>query len=151
MSTREKTTVRIPIPVAGEVPEFGVYAVPGLQTHVFVGPFTDRASVRTYSSDDDVICLDSPTKTQGPEDDDEVQVLESTPGATAAAVSAGSSSRRKQKLEVKTEDDGVQSQSAAVALVSDLVHGISDRAVAVGEFKLHRDEKRKQVSIYYFH
>jgi hypothetical protein len=34
--------VRIPIPVEDQDPSFGVYAVPGLKTHVFVGPFTVR-------------------------------------------------------------------------------------------------------------
>ena len=40
-AAKEKTTVRIPITDEGEVKNFGVYAVPGLETHVFVGPFTD--------------------------------------------------------------------------------------------------------------
>ena len=40
LAMKEKTTVRIPIPVVTESETFGVYAVPGLQTHVFVGPFT---------------------------------------------------------------------------------------------------------------
>ena len=44
---KENTTVRIPIPVAGETESFGVYAVPGLQTHVFVGPFT--AKIKTVT------------------------------------------------------------------------------------------------------
>ena len=41
MAEKEKTTVRIPITWGGEAKNFGVYAVPGLETHVFVGPFTD--------------------------------------------------------------------------------------------------------------
>jgi hypothetical protein len=41
---KEKTTVRIPIPVVTESETFGVYAVPGLQSHVFVGPFTKSAT-----------------------------------------------------------------------------------------------------------
>ena len=41
MAEKEKYTVRIPIDMRGEVKNFGVYAVPGLETHVFVGPFTD--------------------------------------------------------------------------------------------------------------
>ena len=41
MAEKEKTTVRIPITSRGEAKNFGVYAVPGLETHVFVGPFTD--------------------------------------------------------------------------------------------------------------
>ena len=40
LAMKEKTTVRIPIPVRSESDTFGVYAVPGLQTHVFVGPFS---------------------------------------------------------------------------------------------------------------
>ena len=41
MAAEKKTTVRIPITYRGEVKNFGAYAVPGLETHVFVGPFTD--------------------------------------------------------------------------------------------------------------
>ena len=40
LASATKTTVRIPINVATEDKSFGVYAVPGLNTHVFVGPFT---------------------------------------------------------------------------------------------------------------
>ena len=36
----EKATVRIPILNQGEVKKFGVYGVPGVKNHVFVGPFT---------------------------------------------------------------------------------------------------------------
>ena len=43
LAMKEQTTVRIPISVPGEVSAFGVYAVPGLDSHVFVGPFSDRA------------------------------------------------------------------------------------------------------------
>ncbi len=42
LATATSTTVRIPIPVEDQDPSFGVYAVPGLKTHVFVGPFTVR-------------------------------------------------------------------------------------------------------------
>ena len=52
----EKTTVRIPISTQGEVKNFGVYAVPGLETHVFVGPFTSKNE--EISDNDDIVCLD---------------------------------------------------------------------------------------------
>ena len=42
LAAKERTTVRIPISTQGEVKNFGVYAVPGLETHVFVGPFTSK-------------------------------------------------------------------------------------------------------------
>ena len=42
LANSEKTTVRIPIAATGEVANFGVYAVPGLQSHVFVGPFSKQ-------------------------------------------------------------------------------------------------------------
>jgi hypothetical protein len=45
-----KTVVRIPVTNQGEDQSFGVYAIPGLGTHAFVGPFTSR---RERSSDDD--------------------------------------------------------------------------------------------------
>jgi hypothetical protein len=45
-----KTVVRIPVTNQGEVQSFGVYAIPGLGTHAFVGPFTSK---REKSSDND--------------------------------------------------------------------------------------------------
>ena len=56
MAEKEKTTVRIPIATQGEVKNFGVYAVPGLETHVFVGPFTSKNE--EISDNDDIVCLD---------------------------------------------------------------------------------------------
>jgi hypothetical protein len=47
LATATSTTVRIPIPVEDQDPSFGVYAVPGLKTHVFVGPFTVRYLKKT--------------------------------------------------------------------------------------------------------
>jgi hypothetical protein len=75
LAMKEKTTVRIPITVAGEVQTFGVYAVPGLQTHVFVGPFSNKDALGD-DDDDDIICLDQPSA-QPPaqimeEDDDDI-------------------------------------------------------------------------------
>merc|ERR1711874_871299 len=56
------TTVRIPIPVGDQDPSFGVYAVPGLKTHVFVGPLASKTEVITETIDDDdeddIVCLD---------------------------------------------------------------------------------------------
>ena len=57
LANSEKTTVRIPIAATGEVANFGVYAVWGLQSHVFVGPFTIK-SMAMESSSHDVITLD---------------------------------------------------------------------------------------------
>ena len=56
LAAKEKTTVRIPIATLGEVKNFGVYAVPGLETHVFVGPFTSKNE--EISDNDDIVCLD---------------------------------------------------------------------------------------------
>jgi len=67
LAAREKTTVRIPIKVPGEVDSFGVYAVPGLESHVFVGPFTAKepiVSSTTADDDDDIVCLDEPQETK---------------------------------------------------------------------------------------
>ena len=68
LAAREKTTVRIPIKVPDEVPSFGVYAVPGLETHVFVGPFTAKEPVTKKENDDDddddIVCLDEPKETK---------------------------------------------------------------------------------------
>ena len=78
LAAKEETTVRIPIPVPGEVEDFGVYAVPGLPRHVFVGPFTNRVETPRRVSgggggggSDDIICLDSPEPTK---EEDDVQV-----------------------------------------------------------------------------
>ena len=40
MAAENQITVRIPITTRGEGKNFGVLAVPGVETHVFVGPFT---------------------------------------------------------------------------------------------------------------
>ena len=56
LAAKEKTTVRIPISTQGEVKNFGVYAGPGLETHVFVGPFTSKNE--ETSDNDDIVCLD---------------------------------------------------------------------------------------------
>ena len=84
MAMKENTTVRIPIPVAGETESFGVYAVPGLQTHVFVGPF--KAKIKTAkkpAGPAELICLDddeiSEVKTQQPQAADGPSQLISTP------------------------------------------------------------------------
>jgi len=46
LSTATSTIVRIPIPVRDQDPSFGVYAVPGLKSHVFVGPFASNEVVK---------------------------------------------------------------------------------------------------------
>ena len=56
LATATSTTVRIPIPVADQDHSFGVYAVPGLKTHVFVGPFKSKEN--PMEVDEDVVCLD---------------------------------------------------------------------------------------------
>jgi hypothetical protein len=93
LAMKEQTTVRIPIPVAGESESFGVYAVPGLETHVFVGPFTSKdAAVRRDSAE--LICLDDDDVTEvkenqpvkpdgGADDDDDIQEI--FPAENAAA------------------------------------------------------------------
>ena len=67
LANNEKTTVRIPISAAGEVSNFGVYAVPGLQTHVFVGPFTLKNS-EVNNDDYEVITLDEESTTAATSD-----------------------------------------------------------------------------------
>ena len=61
LATATSTTVRIPIPVAEQDQSFGVYAVPGLKTHVFVGPFKskeDLGNIAPEDDDEDIVCLD---------------------------------------------------------------------------------------------
>ena len=59
LAAKENTTVRIPIKTPDQESNFGVYAVPGLETHVFVGPFTSKSNVDTIveEEDDDIVCL----------------------------------------------------------------------------------------------
>jgi hypothetical protein len=65
LAMKEQTTVRIPIPVAGESESFGVYAVPGLESHVFVGPFTQKSRARQNSAGPaELICLDDDDVTE---------------------------------------------------------------------------------------
>merc|ERR1719209_2148116 len=61
LATATSTTVRIPIPVAEQDQSFGVYAVPGLKTHVFVGPFKSKeglGGIAPEDDDEDIVCLD---------------------------------------------------------------------------------------------
>jgi len=57
MAQKENTNVRIPIAAKGEPDIFGVYAVPGLITHIFVGPFSNKLDrpieIITLDVDDD--------------------------------------------------------------------------------------------------
>ena len=54
LAAKEKATVRIPIATQGETKNFGVFAVPSVETHVFVGPFTSKTEEISdnYDSDD---------------------------------------------------------------------------------------------------
>ena len=75
LATATSTTVRIPIPVAEQDQSFGVYAVPGLKTHVFVGPFKskeDQEGVALEDDDEDIVCLDDEI---GKDDSEEVKTL----------------------------------------------------------------------------
>ena len=75
LATATSTTVRIPIPVADQDQSFGVYAVPGLKTHVFVGPFKskeDLGNVALEDDDEDIVCLDDEI---GKNDSEEVKAL----------------------------------------------------------------------------
>jgi hypothetical protein len=54
LAEQGKTVVRIPVTTQGEVQSFGVYAVPGLGTHAFVGPFTSRREVSSDNDDSSV-------------------------------------------------------------------------------------------------
>ena len=53
LAAKEKATVRIPIATQGETKNFGVFAVPSVETHVFVGPFTSKTEEISDNYDDD--------------------------------------------------------------------------------------------------
>eukprot|EP00090_Calanus_glacialis_P009738 TRINITY_DN18135_c0_g1_i1.p1 TRINITY_DN18135_c0_g1~~TRINITY_DN18135_c0_g1_i1.p1 ORF type:complete len:2159 (-),score=869.91 TRINITY_DN18135_c0_g1_i1:100-6576(-) len=76
LSTATSTTVRIPIPVGDQDPSFGVYAVPGLKSHVFVGPFASNevATETIEDDDDDIVCLED-TYVKVKEEDD-IKIIE---------------------------------------------------------------------------
>jgi len=75
LSTATSTTVRIPIPVGDQDPSFGVYAVPGLKSHVFVGPFASKvvATETLEDEDDEIVCLEDDGKLCK---DDDVKIIE---------------------------------------------------------------------------
>ena len=54
LATATSKTVTIPISVANEDPNFGVYAVPGLKSHVVVGPFKTKEAVNVADDDDNL-------------------------------------------------------------------------------------------------
>ena len=70
LSSETSTTVRIPIPVEEQDPSFGVYAVPGLRSHVFVGPFAAPAQ----DDDDDIVCLEDEVEVIEPNKEDEKNI-----------------------------------------------------------------------------
>jgi len=75
LSTATSTTVRIPIPVGDQDPSFGVYAVPGLKSHVFVGPFASNEVVTaTIDDDDDIVCLEDGKDSL--KEDDDIKIIE---------------------------------------------------------------------------
>ena len=75
LATATSTTVRIPIPVAEQDQSFGVLAVPGLKTHVFVGPFKSKEDVFVgpfiesfiEKDDDDIVYLGNAMSKNGSE------------------------------------------------------------------------------------
>merc|ERR1719228_1473085 len=76
LSTATSTTVRIPIPVGDQDPSFGVYAVPGLKSHVFVGPFASNEVIKeaVEEDEDEIVCLEDGK--ENIKDDDEIKILE---------------------------------------------------------------------------
>jgi len=76
LSTATSTTVRIPIPVGDQDPSFGVYAVPGLKSHVFVGPFASNEVIKKVveEDEDEIVCLEDGK--EDIKDDDEIKILE---------------------------------------------------------------------------
>ena len=51
LAEKGKTVVRIPVANQGEDQNFGVYAIPGLGTHAFVGPFTSKQEEHSGGND----------------------------------------------------------------------------------------------------
>jgi hypothetical protein len=51
LAEKGKTVVRIPVANQGEDQNFGVYAIPGLGTHAFVGPFTSKQEEHSGGDD----------------------------------------------------------------------------------------------------
>eukprot|EP00095_Tigriopus_kingsejongensis_P009626 maker-scaffold94_size379870-snap-gene-0.12 protein:Tk09626 transcript:maker-scaffold94_size379870-snap-gene-0.12-mRNA-1 annotation:"hypothetical protein L798_11659" len=126
LAKKESTTVRIPIPVSKEVLHFGVYAVPGLETHVFVGPFSGQ----NRSTPNEVIDLDLDDEVQEvkndqeeEDDDDDVRVI----------------------AETKKEEHISAIIRENKDIVHELVSGITDRAVMYGETRIQRESKKHQV------
>ena len=130
LSMKEQTTVRIPIPVSGEVSSFGVYAVPGLSSHVFVGPFSNKNKLEKGG---EVICLDDEEE----EDDDVVIIPDPRTAVDVPQVKSvpTSTNRRKQKLMTKLdEDDTIKNYR----MVMSIMQNVADRAVIFGERKKKR-------------
>ena len=106
VALRENTTVRIPIPYKGEQDIFGVYAVPGLQSHVFVGPFSKKVN-----GPPKVITLD--------DDDDDDEVQEVQPDVPEAAPAA----------------DPPPAADPSAAVMKGIIARIADSAVKSSEVK----------------
>ena len=73
LAAKEKATVRIPIATQGETKNFGVFAIPSVETHVFVGPFTSKTEEISDNYDDDSGShSDSDSDSDSDFDDDDV-------------------------------------------------------------------------------
>ena len=118
LSTATATTVRIPIPVSDQDPSFGVYAVPGLKTHVFVGPFAG-ASTEVAAEDDDIVCLDDEVE--------EVKILEPNKDESSEG------------LEEKDEEQESKELVSQIPLV--IENGDSSEYVDIGEDTDNIDEQ----------
>ena len=72
LAAKEKATVRIPIATQGETKHFGVCAVPSVETHVFVGPFTSKTEEISdnYDDSDDDSYSDSHSDSDSDSDSD---------------------------------------------------------------------------------
>eukprot|EP00094_Tigriopus_californicus_P002821 TCALIF_02720-PA protein Name:"Similar to sox17a-b Transcription factor Sox-17-alpha-B (Xenopus laevis)" AED:0.27 eAED:0.29 QI:0/0.5/0.4/0.8/0.5/0.8/5/0/1615 len=137
LAKKESTTVRIPIPVSKEVSHFGVYAVPGLDTHVFVGPFSVQ---KLSESPKEVIDLD---------DDEEIQEV-------SGRITKPAQQRKKTDNVSPDDDDDIQVISDSLSskdhlkalvkennqVVNELLTSMSDQAVIYGETKVQREMKR---------
>ena len=85
LAAKEKATVRIPMATQGETKNFGVFAVPSVETHVFVGPFTSNTEEISDNYDDSDDDSDSYSDFHSDSDSDSDSDFDDDDVAAAAA------------------------------------------------------------------
>ncbi|XP_040563596.1 uncharacterized protein [Lepeophtheirus salmonis] len=127
LANSENTTVRIPIEATSVgSSSFGIYAVPCLKKHVFIGPYIVK-EVKEFETSSEIDCGLK-------EEEEDITII-----PTIQTPTSNSGCRRKQKLTTKYDEiDRINNEK----IITSLVELVADTAVVFGE----RRKKRRRFS-----